>query len=76
MTKVCLEGTRIRAIVCQLEAAGVPQHVRMHLDLKFCLFRSTLEHPSKPSGRKWCSPLGYKNEGTGDALTLESAQRA
>ena len=37
VSKVCLEGTRIRVIVCQLEAARMPEHVGMDFDFELGL---------------------------------------
>jgi len=61
VSKVRLEGTRIRAIVCQLEAASMPEHVWMHLDFKLGFFRRTLQQPCKASCRKRRPALGNEN---------------
>jgi hypothetical protein len=43
VSKVRLERTRIRAIVCQLEAARMPEHVGVDFDFELGFFRRTLQ---------------------------------
>src|SRR3977135_3500066 len=52
VSKVRLEGTRIRAIVCQLEPASMPEHVWVDFDFKLGFFRRPLPQPCKPSCHK------------------------
>jgi hypothetical protein len=47
MPKVSLQGSRIVALVCERVAAGVPEHVRVQLNLASMPARSTMR--AKPA---------------------------
>ena len=47
MTKIGLDRSGIDAVVGQLEAAGVAQHVRVDLHIEACSLTSALDHRLK-----------------------------
>ena len=47
MPQIRLQRPRIVALVCQRETAGVPQHMRMRLEVELRLNASPLHHAGK-----------------------------
>ena len=50
MAEVMLQGARVVAIVCKLEAAGVSQHVRMDLERQSSSLPKPFDEVMKPDG--------------------------
>src|SRR5262245_6779747 len=76
MSEICLQGARIVPRVCQGEAAGVPQHVRMDFELENGRRRCALDHPGKSGGCERRASLADEHKLTGFTFALQSAKRA
>jgi hypothetical protein len=50
--KQCLDGSDIRACCQQVARKTVPQRIRPHMLVDFCLLHSMLECPPKRTGRR------------------------
>ena len=75
MPKVGLDGPGIDAFVCQLEAAGVSQHVRVDLHIKAGDLAGTLNHRLEAPFRKWRPAFADEYEwGFGLLLALQPPQ--
>jgi hypothetical protein len=75
MAKVRLQRPRVMARIRQGEAASVPEHVRVGLELQLSLDPGALDHPREAGCGEWRAPLAYEYEGRRFALPLETAQR-
>ena len=62
MTEVSLDGAGIDALVGQLVAARVPEHVRMELHIEARRAAGALDHPLKATGGERCTALADKQE--------------
>jgi len=71
MAEVGLQRSGIDAIVGELEPAGVPQHVRVSLDLKAPCIGCPLKHSGKACCREWRPALRDKHEWGSRGFPLE-----
>ena len=53
MAEIGLDGPSIDAVVGQLEAASMPEHVRVDLDIEACSLASALDHRLKATLGEW-----------------------
>ena len=53
MAEIGLDGPGIDAVVGQLEAASMPEHVRVDLDIEACSLASALDHRLKATLGEW-----------------------
>ena len=60
--EIGLQRTGIDAVIGELEAAGVPQHVRMHRETEIGGNPKPRDHLAKPRGRERRPPLRRENE--------------
>jgi hypothetical protein len=71
--EVGLQRPGIDPVIGQLEAAGVPQHVGVHLDPKLCGHACALDHTVEAFGRQRRPALGDEDEaGRCRAFPLEA----
>src|SRR5687768_5803085 len=49
VTQIVLDGSCVVTVICQLEAAGVPEHVRVHWETELCRLASSSD--DFPHGR-------------------------
>jgi hypothetical protein len=77
VAEVGLQRPGIDAVVGELEAAGVAQHVRVHLELEAGGFGGTREHAGKAGSRERSAALAHKHEWRtlGFALSLSTPIR-
>jgi len=52
VAQIALDGSGIDAIICQFEAAAMPQHVRMDFQIEACRASGTFHHGLKAPRRK------------------------
>ena len=64
MTQPVLDSPCVVAVICQLVAAGVPQHVRMDLQGQIGAFADALDKAIDGVRRERPSPLGRKHTRT------------
>jgi hypothetical protein len=57
VTQVTLDGARIDAVIRQLVATAMPQHVWMNLHIEARRLRRTLDHGLKATIREWRATL-------------------
>ena len=76
MTEVSLDGAGIDALVGQLVAARVPEHVRMELHIEARRAAGALDHPLKATGGERCTALADKQERRAASLPLQPSQSA
>jgi hypothetical protein len=50
VAQIALDGSRIDAIICQFEAAAMPQHVRMDFHVETDRFGRAFHHCLEASG--------------------------
>ena len=62
MTKIDLDSSGIDAVVGQLKAAGVAQHVRVHLHIEACSLTSALDHRLKATLGEWRAAFRCEHE--------------
>ena len=60
--EVSLQGPGIDAVVGELEAAGMAQHVWMRLDFEPCRLCGSFQHPGEACRRKWRATLRDEHE--------------
>ena len=77
MTKIGLNRPGIDAVVGQLEAAGVAQHVRVDLHIEVYSLTSALNHRVKATLGEWRAAFRCEHERRfGVLFTLEPPQGA
>ena len=62
VAKIGLDRPGIDAVVGQLEAAGVAQHVRVDLHIEACSLTSTLDHRLKATPGEWRAAFRCEHE--------------
>ena len=77
MAEIGLDGPGIDAVVGQLEAAGVAQHVRVDLHIEACSLTSALNHRLEATLGEWRAAFRCEHEWRfGVLFTLEPPQGA
>jgi hypothetical protein len=75
VTKIGLDRSGIHTVVGQLEAASMPEHVRVDLHVEACSLTSALDHRLKAYGRSCCALVGRRQpEASAASLTVESQE--
>jgi hypothetical protein len=74
--QVGLERPGIDPVVCQLEAAGMPQHVGVRLDTQLGDDGGSLDHAIEPRRRQRRPALGYEHKRRWRAAALVPAELA
>ena len=74
VTKVGLNGAGIDAVIGQLKAGRMPQHVRMDGKWQLRGVTSSFDHPSKPGSGHRSAPLGAEYVSARLTLPLEPPQ--
>src|ERR1700690_2918746 len=72
--QVGLQSAGIVPRICQGEAAGMPEHVRMNLEPDPRGLRRPLNHSGKAGSRERRAPLAYEHEGASLALPLQTPE--
>ena len=62
MTEISLQSSRIMAGIGQGEAAGMPEHMRMCLEIEAGSIASALDHLGEAGSRERRTALTYKHE--------------
>ncbi len=75
VAEVVLEGPRVPAIVGELEATGVPEHVRMHRELELGGDGQARKQLAEASGGHWRAALRHEDIATSTVFPLEGPQR-
>jgi hypothetical protein len=65
MAEVCLQGSRIEALVCQGEATGMPQLMRVDLELEARCLASPRYELLEAADSEGCPPLTDEHEWAG-----------
>ena len=68
MPEIGLERPRVMPLIRKGKAASVPEHVRVRLEPKLCLYARALHHAGKASGAEGCSSLTGEHERGGGVL--------
>src|SRR5262245_3263169 len=74
VAEVVLQRAGVDAIVGELEAAGVAQHVRMSRERKFGQFSSPADHFEEPGPRHRAAAFGVVDEAALEVLPSQLAQ--
>ena len=69
MAEIVLQGARVVAIVGELEAAGMAQHVGMDLERQSSSLPEPFDEVMKPDGGHWPTALGDEPMGICGVLT-------
>jgi hypothetical protein len=69
-----LQGTRIDAVIGELEPAGMAQHVRMDWERKFGQFACPADHFEEPGSSHRPTAFGIEDEAALQVLASELAQ--
>src|SRR5262249_28383379 len=69
-----LQRAGVDAVVGELEAAGVAQHVRMSRERKSGQFSSPADHFEEPGPRHWAAAFGVEDEAALQVLASQLAQ--
>src|SRR5262245_23658234 len=74
--EVCLQAARIVALVRELVAAGMAEHMGMHFDLEPGRLASPANELLKVADGHWRAALGHEQEGrSAFSLTMQATQR-
>ena len=74
MAEIVLDRSRVLAIVGELVAARMAQHMAVNEERKACSLASASNHALIAGHAKRCQALGNKHIGAGFRLTLEPSQ--
>src|SRR5262245_58911318 len=74
VAQVVLQRAGVDAIVGELEAAAVAQHVRMSRERKSGQFSSPADHFEEPGPRHWAAAFGVEDEAAVQVLPSQLAQ--
>ena len=75
MPEIGLHSAGVVAIICQLVAAGVPQHVRMHRERQTAFRAAAVDQPPDTNRRHRCLEFAPEDVTTFGMLTAKAAQR-
>ena len=73
MAEVVLQRSRIDTLVCQLEAAGMAQHVRMHAKRHLGGLTEPFQHAAKADRAHGCPALAHEHVARRLLLALQPA---
>src|SRR5262245_8843915 len=76
VAEVVLQRAGVNAIVGELEAAAMAQHVRMSRKRKSGQFSSPADHFEEPGPRHWAAALGVEDKAALQVLPSQLAQGA
>jgi len=76
MPEVGLNRTGIVTCIGELEAASMPKHVRVNLQLESCGFTSSRYHPGKPGRSERRSPFAHEYKLAISPVSLQPAKYA
>jgi hypothetical protein len=76
VAEIALDRAGIDALIGQLIAASVPEHVRVYLHVETRSLARTVHHRLEASGREWRAALADKDERRVCRLALKAAQDA
>src|SRR5262245_26907106 len=68
VAKVVLQGSRVVAIICQLEPTGVAKHVRVDQEWHLGGLPEALDEPMESNGTDWPAALGNEYVGVGGVI--------
>ena len=79
VAEIVLDGPRIVAVVGELVAAGVPQHVDVNREAELGPFANVLDLPIERIWREWCAAFAGEHNlvcGPWSARSLQSARNS
>src|SRR5262245_7042127 len=74
--EVMLQGSRVVAIVGELEPTGMAQHVWMHREWHLGGLTDALDEPVEADGTDWPTALGNEHVGIFRVITAQLAERS